>query len=341
MNRPQPRLTRRWDVSIPDHVIALGWSPTGRWLAAAAVSGPVIVVDASTGQVARQLTGHGFGTTALSWSPDGNRLATAGQDGLVRLWDPAEGRELATCAGGAAWVEQVLWHPTRDVFASAAGKKLRLWSGDGQPLRALADQASTIADLAWRPRSAELAVAAYGGVTRWSLETESDQPIAHLAWKGSILKLAWSPDGKQLAHGNQDATVHFWEIATGEELQMAGYPLKVRELCWDPTGTYLATSGADEVTVWDCTPPGPEGSTPLTFPGHTAPVSALAYQAKGLLLASGGEDGRVHLFQPGKFRKSLAVSRLETPIARLAWSPDDRLLAAGTDSGQVVIYTTR
>lgn len=43
--------------------------------------------------------------------------------------------------------------------------------------------------------------------------------------------MAWSPDGRYLSHGNQDATVHFWIVATGRELQMTGYPSKVAQLC--------------------------------------------------------------------------------------------------------------
>ena len=64
--------------------------------------------------------------------------------------------------------------------------------------------------------------------------------------------MAWSPDGKVLAHGNQDATVHFWYAQTGTDLQMSGYPTKVRELGWDFTSRYLATGGGRMPCVWDC-----------------------------------------------------------------------------------------
>jgi WD40 repeat protein len=45
-----------------------------------------------------------------------------------------------------------------------------------------------------------------------------------------MLYVALSPDGRYLCHGNQDATVHVWLTATGKELQMTGYPLKVAQL---------------------------------------------------------------------------------------------------------------
>lgn len=334
--RGTPRLSRRWKANVGDHVIALGWTPAGHRLAAASVAGPVTLFDADGG-IVHTLAGHGFGTTSLSWRGDGSLLATAGQDGKVRLWDAATGAERAALPAGAAWAEHVRWHPAGDRLASAAGKKVRLWSADGAHLRDYADHRATIADLAWRPGTGELTTATYGGAYVWP--AEGDEPTHRLEWPGSVLKLAWSPDGSRLAHGNQDATVHFWLIATGQDLQMSGYPLKVRELSWDATGRYLATGGGDRVTVWDCAPPGPEGGEPLSFKGHLAPLAAVAFQAKGPLLASGGLDGKVLLFQPGKFKKAVAQADAGAAVAQLCWAANDRLLAVGTETGEVVVYS--
>jgi WD40 repeat protein len=330
------RLQRLWKEELDDHAIALAWSPAGKALAAVSVSGPIRVFDAESGKPTANLAGHGFGSTAASWRRDGSLLASAGQDGKVRLWDVATGREKASMPGGSAWVEHLSWHPSADVLASAAGKKLRLWSPDGRMLREYPYHPATVSDLAWRPWTEELTSASYGGVALWS--TQKNEPTRRLGWKGSVLKLAWSPAGDRLAHGNQDATVHYWLLSSGQDLQMAGYPMKVRQVCWDPTGTYLATGGGEEVTVWDCTPPGPENTTPLTFKAHQAAVSALGYQTEGPLLASGGLDGKVFLFRPGKFKKGLTQSEAGGPVSQLAWSPDDRLLAVGTESGGVVVY---
>jgi WD40 repeat protein len=331
------RLTRRWRAELDDHVIDLAWSPSGNAVAAASVSGPVVVFDAETGQPRLRLAGHGFGTTGIAWRPDGVVLASAGQDGKVRLWDAGSGAERAALAGGAAWVEHVAWRPAGDVLAVAAGKKLRLFSAGGALLGECPDHPSTITDLKWRPGGGGLASAAYGGVLLW--DDRGGGPARQLGWKGSVLALAWAPAGDRLAHGNQDATVHFWLVETGEDLQMAGYPLKVRELAWDPAGKYLATGGSEVVTVWDCTPPGPEGTKPLSFKGHGDAVAALAYQAKGPVLASGGKDGKVLLFQPGAFKKSLAQSECGAAVSRLAWSPDDCRLAVGTEAGALAVYS--
>jgi WD40 repeat protein len=332
-------LGARWRADIGEHVISLAWAPGGGLLAAAAVGGPVAVLDGAAGAVRRVLAGHGFGTTAVDWSHDGSHLATAGQDGKVRLWDLAAGRERLALEGGAAWVERLAWAPGENLLASAAGRKLRLWDPQGRLVRAYPDQPSTVADVRWRPRSRQLTSAAYGVVALWS--PDGPEPAHRFEWKGSVLALAWSPDGKCLATGDQDRTVHFWVAQTGQDLQMWGYPTKVRELSWDRTSRFLATGGGEQVTVWDCSGKGPEGTKPLSLEAHEEPVSALAFQHAGPVLASGGLDGRVVLWRPEKGKSPLAQTRFEAGVSQLAWSADDRALAVGTEAGEVVVLLPR
>ena len=158
-------------------------------------------------------------------------------------------------------------------------------------------------------------------------------------WKGSALRLAWAPNGGLLAHGNQDASVHFWYAESGKELHMSGYPSKVRELSWDFTSRFLATGGGDAVCVWDCGGKGPEGSKPNMLTGHGGTVSAVAWQRRGFLLASGDTAGRVLAWQPANRTPLLGGATFaDTEITAVAWSPDDKLLAAGSAVGTVGVF---
>ena len=58
------------------------------------------------------------------------------------------------------------------------------------------------------------------------------------------------------------------------------------------------------------------------------------------MLASGGEDGLVALWQPGKQEGAAALAKHADPISQLLWSADDQRLAVGTAAGRVLIYTT-
>jgi len=328
----------RWNQPIDDHAIALGWSLDGSTVAVASISGPVSLFDVASGTLKFLLTGHGFGTTDLSWCPDGKRLATSGQDGKVRLWNASNGQELAALDGGAAWVEQIAWSPKGDYFVSGAGKKLRLWNSDGTIAQRYPDLAQTNSALIWSPSGKDFAAAGYGGVCVVRPGSTDDLTTTY-PWKGSLLALAWSPDGKMLAGGAQDCSVHFWYVKSGEDLEMAGYPYKVRELAWDSTSRFLATGGGEAVTVWDCSGKGPAGSKPLTFKLHEKPISALAFQHRGPLLASASSEGKIAIWHPESAKKSLANIEFTEGISKLAWSPGDGRLLVGGENGAVGMYT--
>lgn len=333
------KLRPGWTATLPDHVIGLSWSPDGWFLAAAAVSGPVAVFDAA-GKAVHQLPGHGFGTAAVAWQPTGALLATAGQDGKVRIWDG--GAEVLAIDAGTTWVERLAWHPSGDKLAAAAGKVARVWNSYGAYDEwgfSTPAQAGTVTDVGWRPGSQQLAVLGYGAANVYDLA--SGGAVTHIfAWKGSPLALAWSPDGSVLAHGNQDATVHFWYANSGKDLQMSGYPSKVRELSWDASGRYLATGGGPMVCVWDCGgPKGPEGTQPAMLEGPEDTITAVGWQRRGYLIAGAARDGRVVLWQPAnkKVPKVGEFRFKDAEASALAWSPDDRTLAVGAGDGTVAV----
>jgi WD40 repeat protein len=343
--RSENRLRPVWQTPVPDHVIGVSWAPDAARVAAAAVSGPIAVFDAHTGKPLHQFAGHGFGTAEIAWQPTGALLASVGQDSKVRLWDTAAGREVAALDAGAPWAEKVLWHPSGQSFAVAAGKKVRVFrltAGGGELARELPPQAGTVMDLKWRPGTDHLTLLAYGAATTYDPFHSAD-PVKVLAWKGSPLAMAWSPDGAILAHGNQDQTVHFWYYDAARDLQMYGYRTKVRELAWDFTSRYLATGGSPVVCIWDCQagPNGPESTKPVMLEGHDekSSITALAYQARGFLLASAGRDGKVFLWQPTSRRGAQAgeFKFAEGEASALAWSPDDKSLVAGSGSGAVAV----
>jgi WD40 repeat protein len=350
--RSENRLRPVWQATVPDHTISLSWAPDSGTLAAAAVSGPITIFDASAGKPLHQLAGHGFGTAAVAWQPTGNLLVSVGQDGKTRLWDAVLGKEIRTLAAGAAWAEKVVWHPSGQWFATSAGKKAKVWTAQGELVRELPPQAGTVTDLRWRPGTSHLTLLAYGAASTYD-PFQSAEPVKMLAWKGSPLALAWSPDGTILAHGNQDSTVHFWYYDESRDLQMYGYRSKVRELAWDFSSRYLATGGSSTVCIWDCQggPNGPENTKPLMLTGHeqNANVTALAYQSRGYLLASSGQDGKVILWQPTNRRGDAQVGEFgfvdraqwkNAPVEAscLAWAPDDKSIAAGSGTGAVNVF---
>ena len=337
----QPSQLREiWTGTISDHVIDLVWSPDGRYIAAASVLGPVTIFEGRRQTVIHSLNGHEFGTMSIAWRPDSKVLASAGQDGKIRLWDITSGEATHSLDGGAAWVEHLAWsNGKKPILVSAAGRKMKLWNAIGDLLREYPDHQSTISGIQWKPRGSQLASIAYGGVTLWN--PQQSEAVRRLEWQGSSLVIEWIPDGKHIATGDQDSTVHFWIMSTGGDLQMTGYSTKVRELSWDATSRYLATGGGQEVTVWDCSGQGPEGTKPIALSGHQDFLSVVRFQHHGKLLASGCVDGLVYVWQLRGNLRSRAVhdAAVTAGVTKLAWSPNDQYIAVGDELGRVSVFS--
>ena len=119
---------------------------------------------------------------------------------------------------------------------------------------------------------------------------------------------------------------------------MNGYQTKVRELSWDSSSRYLATGGGDQITVWDFSGKGPSGSKPIVFPGHEGFVSALSFAPKGVMLASGGNDGRVMVWDVNK-QDSVFINEEEVSrVTKLIWNQDGTKLAASFASGRITLF---
>ena len=337
-NRKPPGLSlkAKWRAHIDDHPIGLAWSPDGKVVAVADVSGPITLFNGADGAIRHKLPGHTLSTMAISWHRDGRLLASVGQDGKARLWDAETGTLTSEMEGGASWVERVAFSPTGNGFVSAAGRKLRLWNAAGELNFEYPDANSTITDIKWRPDGKRFAISAYNGVVLYSLTRA--EPLQRFEWQGSTLTLEWSPDGKYIATGDQDSTVHFWITDTGQDLQMWGYETKVLELAWSFNSRYLATGGGTQAVIWDCSGQGPENTQPIMLEGHRDFVKHLKFQRRGMLLASGGNDGLLAIWKVEKKKLVvLAEAVFKAPIAGVAWSPDDRRIAVSDESGTVSI----
>lgn len=332
------QLTKHWAAQLDDYVIDLAWSADGSRLAAASAAGSIAIFEAQAGTRAHTLPGHDEGTNALAWAPTGLALASGGQDGAVKFWDGAAGQHTATAKLGNAWVEHVAWRPAvgdkSALLAAGAGRDLFFLGADGAKRHQFKSAPKTLSAVTWHPSGGAVAAAYFGGVCLW----DADDFVAQkeYAYGNGIHALVWSPDGRWLVSGNQDPSVHLWIPETDTELHMSGYEGKVKFLSFDYTSRWLATSGGRDACIWDCSGDGPEGREPAMLP-HDAAVCAVRFQTSHGLLASAAQDGVVQLWSPERQQPLRATVRMPSAAAKLAWSPDDRYLAIGSEKGAVYV----
>lgn len=112
-----------------DEVNGLALSPDGRFLASAHQDGRVLLRDAATGALRRELRG-GRDTRWVAFTPDGRRLIAVGEQGDVQLWAVAPGPAVPLAA---AKVERPVWH----VLVTPDGARA-LTAGEDRTVRAWA-----------------------------------------------------------------------------------------------------------------------------------------------------------------------------------------------------------
>jgi len=339
-------LGKKWSFSTGEYITAMEWLRDGSAVVAAPGTGGLLLLDPANGYVRARFRGHTPGNCAVA--AGNGLLATAGQDGLACLWRPDTHElltELRTAKIGREWCENAKFSPNGELLGTSAGRTLRIWNRIGECVFEAHAHCATIAALAWRPDGAGIATGTYQGVQLFRSRHGAweSRPYEELRWKGSIISLQWSPNGRYVAGGSQENTVQFWRLphSPGQELFMSGYARKVRELAWDCSSRFLATSGGDLVTVWDVSGKGPAGTKPKELEGHDAPVSQLAFQHRGALLASGGNDGRVFLWNPAQKQRWQLEPAQTAPITVLRWSPDDTTLAVGSANGEVSVWNVQ
>jgi WD40 repeat protein len=110
-----------------------------------------------------------------------------------------------------------------------------------------------------------------------------------------VLDVGWKPDGKLLASGGADNVIKIWDYEKGEQVRSVAnaHKSQVTRLAFvGKTGTFLTSSGDGSVKLWNVD----NGSSQRSFSGGTDYLFAVSASADGKLVAAGGEEGVLRIY---------------------------------------------
>jgi WD40 repeat protein len=298
---------------------------------------------------------HNRAIAALAFAPDGRQLATASWDNTVKLWhlDGAEPKEAAKLDGSPSGIAF-----TADGKMLATGSpqsRVVLWDIAAEPPKVrwnLSGHQHRPFALVIAPGGKMLASGSLGPVLRlWKIEEGEPEIWAALANEEvpsvGVSALSFSGDGKLLAAGSHlgKQTLRIWDTAGSFLDERTIPPAQARIVQFAPAAPILAFAGDDAVIhLWSFAAAEPKelrqlkGHQDASHQDASPPpaIKSFAFAPSGDLLASGGQDRRLYLWDVATGERQREWHLLDEARA-LAFAPDGRHLAVGNDDGTFYI----
>lgn len=170
----------------------------------------------------------------------------------------------------------------------------------------------------------------------WPAPSHCGERLLH-GHQEMVNSVAFSPNGRLLASGSDDAQIKLWDVATGQEIASLNANAEdVHAVAFSPDGRQLASAHGDgTVRLWDSA----SFELRATLAAHEGAAYAVAWSPDGQLLATGGEDEVVRLWTVRDRLQRRAFRGPTDAVSSVAFSADGKTLAAGAGDGVVRLWS--
>lgn len=280
----------------------------------------------------RQLIGHGGPVNSVSVSPDGKRAISGSLDYAVMLWDidkpkPQNTKRFIEHRGA---VSEVMFLPSgREALSGGDDGTVYLWDLDKQTLlHRYEGHTAKVVSMDFTSDAKILASASWDGTVRlWDLTARKAlQEIK--VHKETVHAVLLSADGKTVYSGGFDGKIRSWDSVTGGLIKIMhnhGWPINTMRWHPDHRQIVFGTTNGD-VQLLDVT----SSRISRVLIPHFKPVLGLAVSSQFGLIASGGNDGVIRVWNIEDWSVVGETQGIPGPVWTLAFTADGKGLYFGS-----------
>lgn len=324
------------------------FSSDNKMLAGGSDDGIIQVWDSGTGDVIHKFVGHTASVQELQFSPDRVKLVSVSLDRTAILWSlVGEGGQIHPPIQHDSNVYTVKFSPDGNTFATGSEDKLiRIWDTiTVNNINSLEGHKDVVTDIDYSPDNSSLISGSSDGVVYlWDItgkRTRHKIP-GHI---GGIKALVYNTDNRIRACGKGlDGKLRIWDAGTGSELSILRDHIQLTQAAaFSKDGEKIASGGningkiliSNVSRVLQKNAKINEEHSPQTFDGNPHGITALAFSPANSILATGGEDGRIHLMDIQTHRELKVLRGAQHTITSLTFVRDSTHLFSGEKDGTV------
>lgn len=317
-------------IGHKDNVENVVFSPSGKLLASCNASGKVYIWDLSSGKVIHNIQSDASTIFAIAFSHDEQRLHTIGNwdrhEFYIEYWDVNSGESIEDVLLIDENFTAAALSPDGTVLACGGNSPLQYW--DIETAKQLFIDTETKGQFDYLDFSADgshlIAAEPWEYLSLW--RTSPMQLLKNITHGERYKSIAYSPDGKTVASGNDKGLVKIWDTTTGNLIQtISGHQSSRIYAASYPHDNDIITIGVEsEIQFWNVQTCELE----KTIPDPRNGVFSVKYSPDKKLLASGGGSKKARLWDPqnGRFLGSFVGHKNEIYV--VDFSPDASMLAS-------------
>lgn len=153
----------------------------------------------------------------------------------------------------------------------------------------------------------------------------------------SIFSVAFSPDGKLIATGDESGQAYLWQVANSQKLfSYKGHIRVIRSIAFSPDGQILATGSDDSlIKFWHINDDKYDGKCFKVLSQHKHWIQSIAFSPDGKILASASSDNTIKLWDVSTGECQLSLTGHSVYLQAVAFSPDGKLLASSSSDRSI------